>query len=343
MPLRSAASARLGLRLGRGGRGQVPPLVGVLQVHRRSRRRRSLARRPMPPLRRRRLLLGALRDGAGPARYRGERSGRASTSELHSRPRLPARGFARAEFVLPRLGQLLGLPRPRDRQRGAFFGWRLFFERLPRNTPSSWSSRTCNGPTRACSNSSTTCSSGPATTPSSSSSSLDRGDRDRGVRLSGRHLTSVPLDPLSDEAMHELAGRARRRSPGSRPRSDRAALGGDPALCSRPCGCCSTEGAREASDGHCISSSEIGDIDTPPGLVALISARLDSLSSKERRLVKDCSVLGGSFPPPFVAAVSDLPAGDLADLLPAWCARRCSRSAPISSPRNADSTPSPSR
>ena len=53
----------------------------------------------------------------------------------------------------------------------------------------------------------------------------------------------------------------------------------------------------------------------PPGLTALIASRLDALEPNERRLVKECSVMGGSFPRQAIEAVSDIDTADLDELL----------------------------
>ena len=60
---------------------------------------------------------------------------------------------------------------------------------------------------------------------------------------------------------------------------------------------------------------EVGELEIPPGLTALIGSRLDALAPEERRLVKECSVLGGSFPRQAVEAVSDIDPAELGELL----------------------------
>ena len=67
------------------------------------------------------------------------------------------------------------------------------------------------------------------------------------------------------------------------------------------------KGALEkGDDGALHLVGELGDLEIPPGLTALIASRLDALSSDERRLVKACSVLGGSFPRQAVEALSEI-------------------------------------
>ena len=60
---------------------------------------------------------------------------------------------------------------------------------------------------------------------------------------------------------------------------------------------------------------ELGELEIPPGLTALIASRLDALEADERRLVKECSVLGTSFPRQAIEAVSDTEPESLDKLL----------------------------
>ena len=60
---------------------------------------------------------------------------------------------------------------------------------------------------------------------------------------------------------------------------------------------------------------EIGSLEVPETLHALIAARLDGLSADERRLLQDGAVLGKTFAPAGLAAVGGRPAEELAPLL----------------------------
>jgi class 3 adenylate cyclase/tetratricopeptide (TPR) repeat protein len=62
---------------------------------------------------------------------------------------------------------------------------------------------------------------------------------------------------------------------------------------------------------------DVGDLDVPSSLMSLLAARLDTLPTDERALVKDLAVLGGSFPRAAVSAVSDLDAAVVDRLLAA--------------------------
>ena len=76
------------------------------------------------------------------------------------------------------------------------------------------------------------------------------------------------------------------------------------------------KGALEkGDDGFLHLVGELGELEIPPGLTALIASRLDALSAEERRLVKECSVLGGSFPRQAIGSLSDIDAASLDELL----------------------------
>src|SRR6185312_6809973 len=60
---------------------------------------------------------------------------------------------------------------------------------------------------------------------------------------------------------------------------------------------------------------EIGSLEVPETLHALIAARLDGLSADERRLLQDGAVLGKTFAPSGLAAVGGRPEEELAPLL----------------------------
>lgn len=68
-------------------------------------------------------------------------------------------------------------------------------------------------------------------------------------------------------------------------------------------------------DGRLHLVGELGALEIPPGLTALISSRLDALEPEERRLVKACAVLGGSFPRQAIEAVSEIEPASLDELL----------------------------
>jgi class 3 adenylate cyclase/tetratricopeptide (TPR) repeat protein len=222
------------------------------------------------------------------------------------------------EFITPRLGQLLGLPTPKVLAREELFsGWRLFFERLAEHLPVvmvvedlQWAD-------------------------AGMVEFLDHllewsgdhaifllvltrpeGTDKRGLGFSRRSVTTLPLDPLSDEVIGQLLdglvsdlpapARARiiERAEGIplyavetvRSLLDKGVL---------------TKGPDQAL--HLVG--ELGRLEIPPGLMALIASRLDALGPDERRVVKECSVLGGSFPRQAIEAITDTEASELDEIL----------------------------
>ena len=111
--------------------------------------------------------LGEMVRGAGRAGRDRRRGDDARADRRDGRGVRPRRGGA----ALDRAARCLRCSasrRPRRRARELFAAWRTFFERIADRARRSSSSRTSNGPTRACSTSSTTCSSGAAAIRSSS-------------------------------------------------------------------------------------------------------------------------------------------------------------------------------
>jgi tetratricopeptide (TPR) repeat protein len=60
---------------------------------------------------------------------------------------------------------------------------------------------------------------------------------------------------------------------------------------------------------------EVGELDVPTSLASLIAARLDALTTAERSLVQDLSVLDGSFARAAIAAVAGIPDAELDEVL----------------------------
>jgi class 3 adenylate cyclase/tetratricopeptide (TPR) repeat protein len=130
-----------------------------------------------------------------------------------------------------------------------------------------------------------------------------------------RDFTSLTLDPLGDEAMEALLaglvpglpeqvrGRIRERAEGVplyavetvRMLLDRGLL-------------------RRGGDGY-VAVEGIGSLEVPETLHALIAARLDDLSSNERRLIEDAAVLGKTFTKSGLAALTGTPESELEPLL----------------------------
>ena len=197
-----------GLRDRRRRHRQVPTGVGVLQVHRRPRRHRPLAPRPMPGLRRRGRVLGARRDGPDRAGIAEDEApttaARSSATSSSSMSTIPTS----ARWIEPRLAHLLGLAeRGAPRSGGPLLGLAALLRAAGRGKPDRAGLRgPALGRRRACSTSSSTCSSGRATYPLfvltlGRPELLER----RPIWGAGtRNFTSLFLEPLADARWTEL-------------------------------------------------------------------------------------------------------------------------------------------
>ncbi|MGH9302874.1 MAG: ATP-binding protein [Acidimicrobiales bacterium] len=222
------------------------------------------------------------------------------------------------ELIAPRLGQLLGLAPERALSREELFsGWRLFFERLSEHLPVvmvvedlqwadpgllafldhllEWSGQ---HPIFLL------------------VLSRSEGTGERGLRLSRRNITTLPLDALPDEVIGRLLDGVITGLPEEARSRIVERAEGIPLYAIETVRALLDKGQLEArDDGTYELVGEIGELDNPPGLTALISSRLDSLDEHERRLVKQCAILGGSFSQEAVAAVSGVEDGELLGLL----------------------------
>ncbi len=222
------------------------------------------------------------------------------------------------EYIRPRLGQLLGMSSTQTLAREELFsGWRLFFERLAEHLPVvlvvedlQWAD-------------------------AGLVDFLDHllewsgdhaifllvltrpeGTDRRGLGLSRRSVTTLPLDPLESDVMGGLLdGLVPGLPPTARARIVEYAEG-IPLYAVETVRSLLDKGVLEkGDDGALRLVGEVGALEIPPGLTALIASRLDALDPDERRLVKECSVLGGSFPRSAVGALSELDPALLDDLL----------------------------
>ena len=164
---RGARAPRLGHRDRR--HRQVAALVGVLQVLRRDRRQRVLAPRPLPPLRRRRDVLGARRHGADALPDRGGRGAGRAPRGSSRRPSTSTSSTPTSGATSSRGSPTCSASATTRRATGTTSSRRgdCSSSGSRARTRLSSSSRTCTGPTRACSTSSSTCSTGAGATRSS--------------------------------------------------------------------------------------------------------------------------------------------------------------------------------
>lgn len=146
-------------------------------------------------------------------------------------------------------------------------------------------------------------------------------DRRPGWGTDRRGARSIRLEPLGAAAMRELlegivpglpadaAGRI----------VDRA--DGIPLYAVETVRMLLSSGRLVAQDGRIVAADDLGDIDVPPSLHALVAARLDALPPADRALVADGAVLGLSFTAASLAALTGEPADGLAPRLAALVRR----------------------
>ncbi len=128
-----------------------------------------------------------------------------------------------------------------------------------------------------------------------------------------RNFTSIYLDPLSEEAMGELLDGLVPGLPGALRTQILERAEGVPLYAVETVRMLLDRGALAQEESVYRPVGEIGELDVPETLHALIAARLDGLSADERRLLEDAAVLGKTFTARGVAALGGN--GDVGALL----------------------------
>ena len=126
-----------------------------------------------------------------------------------------------------------------------------------------------------------------------------------------RQFTSIFLEPLPEDAMRELLiGLV----PGLPERPLRAIVeraDGVPLYAVETVRMLVAEGKLTEQDGAYVPAGDLDELAVPDTLTALIASRLDALDLADRTLLQDASVLGQSFTPEALAAVSQAASEDL--------------------------------
>ena len=121
-----------------------------------------------------------------------------------------------------------------------------------------------------------------------------------------RAFTSLHLEPLSAEAMAKLLEGLVPGLPPELSTRIREQAAGIPLYAVETVRMLLDRGLVVEHDGFYRAEGLLDELEVPETLHALIAARLDSLSTEERRLVQDGAVLGKSFTPAALAAISGL-------------------------------------
>jgi class 3 adenylate cyclase/tetratricopeptide (TPR) repeat protein len=221
-------------------------------------------------------------------------------------------------FVEPRLAQLLGLGEheTRDRQ-DLFAAWRLFFERLADTYPTvlafedmQWADASLldfvehllewsrNHPLFVV-----------------TLARPELAERRPTWGAGHRNFTSLYLEPLSEQAMGELLSGLVPGLPAPLRGQILARAEGVPLYAVETVRMLLDRGLLVEDGSSYRVAGEIERLEVPETLHALIAARLDGLAAEERRLVGDAAVLGKTFTPAALAALTGLDRSQLEPLL----------------------------
>ena len=127
-----------------------------------------------------------------------------------------------------------------------------------------------------------------------------------------RNFLALDLEPLDDAAMRQLLAGFVRDLPDAAAQSIVSRADGIPLYAVETVRMLVADGRlREREDGGFEPVGELGELSVPETLQALIAARLDGLDPADRALIQDAAVLGQSFTPAGLSAVSGLARDDL--------------------------------
>jgi class 3 adenylate cyclase/tetratricopeptide (TPR) repeat protein len=251
-----------------------------------------------------------------------QRLGIAEDSEREEAGRRLALGLERwildpaeRSYLAPRLGSLVGATDPGLDRQELVAGWRLFFERLADHSPVvlafedlhwadaglldfidhliSWSARK------------------PIVILALARPELSERRPDWSVGRSG--VVPFFLEPLPDGAIAGLLERLVAGLPAGLSRRIVGRAEGVPLYALETIRALADRGALVATgaDGRLELVGDVAELEVPPTLTSLLTARLDALTAEERALVKTLSVFGGSFPRQAARAISDRRPGEV--------------------------------
>ncbi len=221
-------------------------------------------------------------------------------------------------FVEPRLAQLLGLGEHESRDRQDLFAaWRLFFERLADVYPTvlafedlQWADESLldfveyllewsrNHPLFVI-----------------TLARPELVERRPTWGAGARNFTSLYLEPLSSEAMEEILTGLVPGLPAALRDQILARAEGVPLYAIETVRMLLDRGLLVQEGAVYRPTGEIEELEVPETLHALIAARLDGLSSDERRVLQDAAVLGKTFTRAALAALSGRPEADVEPFL----------------------------
>jgi class 3 adenylate cyclase/tetratricopeptide (TPR) repeat protein len=212
------------------------------------------------------------------------------------------------QFIAPRLGALLGVAQPGLDRAELFAGWRLFFERLAAHEPvilvfedMQWADQGLLEFVEQLLDWSTQV---PIFMVVLARTELAA--RREGWPAGRRGATTVHLEPLDEGAMRVLLSEVVDGLPAEAVDRivDRAQ--GIPLYAIETIRALVDRERLQAKGGRLVASGDLGELEVPASLNALLASRLDALDAAERELVRAVAVFGGSFTREAAAALADL-------------------------------------
>jgi class 3 adenylate cyclase/tetratricopeptide (TPR) repeat protein len=130
-----------------------------------------------------------------------------------------------------------------------------------------------------------------------------------------RNFLALSLEPLPGEAIRAMLSGLAPSLPEQSIRAIIERADGIPLYAVETIRMLLTEGRLALADGVYVPAGDLSSLAVPETLHALIAARLDALGTVERGLIQDAAVLGQSFTPEGLAAVSGLDQGEVEEML----------------------------
>ena len=127
-----------------------------------------------------------------------------------------------------------------------------------------------------------------------------------------RNFVSLSLEPLDEAAMRELLAGLVPGLPAEAAMAIVARADGIPLYAVETVRMLLAEGRLALADGVYVPTGDLSQLAVPETLTALIASRLDALEPAERAMLQDAAVLGQSFTPAALAALSGVEEADLA-------------------------------
>jgi adenylate cyclase len=131
------------------------------------------------------------------------------------------------------------------------------------------------------------------------------------------YYQQLPLAPLGPEATRELVADLLGGDPSTEGLASaiHARTAGNPFFTEEVVQSLIESGQLEGTRGSYRLVSELGKLEVPATVQAVVAARIDRLPEREKQLLQAAAVIGREFAEPVLEAVAELPAGDLAESL----------------------------